>query len=172
MSYTTHMSHITVNDIETLESLKKKLQKYPDEAYKTRVKAIILAKRGKKRFEIVEQLTVDAKSVTTWLAKYNKGGTDSLVSNKGGRPEGDLLWSTEIFDALAQEVDKGGYWSIPRMQEWLKKHKNKEVPEQTVWYRMDKLKYSYKGARPHPVQGDKDKQEVFKKRASSRSWSR
>lgn len=165
------MSHITIKDIETLESLKKKLHRYSDEAYKTRVKAIILAKRGKKRFEIVEQLTVDAKSVTTWLAKYNKGGTESLVSNKGGRPEGDLVWSVEIFDDLAEEIDKGGYWSIPRMQEWLKKHKGKEVPEQTVWYRMNKLKYSYKGARPHPVQGDKDKQEAFKKGASAHTWS-
>ena len=166
------MSHITIQDIETLESLKTKLHKYSDEAYKTRVKAVILAKRGKKRLEIVEQLTVDAKSVTTWLTKYNKGGTESLVSNKGGRPKGDLVWSIEIFDALAQEIDKGGYWSIPRMQEWLKKHKGKEVPEQTVWYRMDKLKYSYKGARPHPVQGDKGKQEAFKKGASPHTWSR
>ena len=166
------MSHITIKDIETLESLKNKLHMYPDEAYKTRVKAIILVKKGKKRFEIVEQLTVDAKSVTTWLAKYNKGGTESLVSNKGGHPTGDFLWSVEIFDALAKEIDRGGYWSIPRMQEWLKKHTGKEIPEQTVWYRMDKLKYSYKGARPHPVQGDKDKQEAFKNGASLHFWSR
>lgn len=111
------MSHITIADIETLDSLKNKLHKYSDEAYKTRVKAVILAKRGKKRFEIVEQLTVDAKSVTTWLTKYNKGGTESLVSNKGGRKTGDLLWNADIFDSLTKEIDKGGYWSIPRMQE-------------------------------------------------------
>lgn len=166
------MSYITINNHDTVESLKIKLRDYPDEAYKTRVKAIILAKKGKKRFEIVEQLLVDAKSVTTWLAKYNEGGTTALVSNKGGRPEGNPKWDDDIFKDLAKEIDKGGYWSIPRMQEWLLKNKRKDIPEQTVWYRMDQLNYSYKGARPHPVQGNKDKQEAFKKGALLHSWSR
>ena len=165
------MSYITINDHDTVAALKIKLRDHPDEAYKTRVKAIILAKKGKKRFEIVEQLIVDAKSVTTWIAKYNEGGIAALVSNKGGRPEGNPKWDANIFKDLAKEIDKGGYWSIPRMQEWLSKNKQKDIPEQTVWYRMDQLDYSYKGARPHPVQGNRDKQEAFKKGALSRSWS-
>ena len=49
------------------------------------------------------------------------------------------------------------------MQEWIKEQYQKDIPEQTVWYRMDKLNYSYKGARPHPVQGDRERQETFKK---------
>jgi transposase len=166
------MSFITVHAHDTEESLRGKLRNASDEAYKTRLKAILLAKKGKKRFEIVEQLTVDAKSVTTWLARYNERGTSGLVSNKGGRPEGNPKWDRAIFDDLAKEIDKGGYWSIPRMQEWLTKHKHKDIPEQTVWYRMDQLKYSYKGARPHPVQGSREKQDNFKKTVSPRSWSR
>ena len=157
---------------DTIEALREKIGKASDEAYKTRLKAILEAKKGKKRFEIVEQLTVDPGSVTTWLKRYNQKGTTALVSNKGGRPEGNPKWDTTLFDDLAKEIDKGGYWSIPRMQEWLKEHHHKDIPEQTVWYRMDRLKYSYKSARPHPMQGNREKQEAFKKRGSLRSWSR
>lgn len=166
------MSHITVKEHDTVETLRHKLRKASDEAYKTRLKAILLAKKGKKRFEIVEQLTVDPKSVTTWLARYNIGGTALLVSNKGGRPEGNPKWDAALFEALTKEIEKGGYWSIPRMQEWLTKHHAVNIPEQTVWYRMDQLNYSYKSARPHPVQGSREKQDMFKKRASFYSWSR
>lgn len=166
------MSHLIIHAHDTEEALRKKLRNASDEAYKTRLKAILLVKKGKKRFEIVDQLTVDAKSVTTWLARYNEHGTHALVSNNGGRPEGNPKWDSSIFDDLAREIDKGGYWSIPRMQEWLTTHKGKDVPEQTVWYRMDQLNYSYKGARPHPMQGNKEKQAQFKKGASFRSWSR
>ncbi len=166
------MSHIIVQEHETVAALRKKLKKASDEAYKTRLKAILLARQGKKRFEIVLQLMVDAKSVTTWLARYNKSGTEALVTNKGGRPEGNPKWEAAYFEDLTQEIDTGGYWSIPRMQEWLNAHFGVNIPEQTVWYRMNQLHYSYKSARPHPTQGNKEKQDAFKKRGLNRSWSR
>lgn len=166
------MAHLTIKNHETVEALRKKISTAQDEAYKTRLKAILLAKRGKKRYEIVAQLTVDAKSVTTWLARYNEGGTPSLVSHKGGRPEGNPKWDIAIFEALAREIDKGGYWSIPRMQAWIRAHRREDIPEQTVWYRMDQLHYSYKSARPHPAQGNGERQEAFKKGGSLHFWSR
>lgn len=171
MRYDNVMAYIKVEDRDTLGELQEKLRKASDEAYKTRLKAILLAKKGRKRYEIVEQLTVDAKSVTTWLARYNKGGVSALLSNKGGRPEGNPKWDVLVFEALAKEIDKGGYWSIPRMQEWLREHQKKDIPEQTIWYRMDQLNYSYKSARPHPMQGNKEKQDAFKKGGLLHSWS-
>lgn len=162
--------HVVAHDTAT--ELRKKLRTAHDEAFKNRVKAIILALEGKKRIEIVERLEVDAKSVTTWVHRYNAKGIDALVSNKGGRPLGNPKWDDAPFDALIYEIDKGGYWSIPRMQEWLKKHHNLTIPEQTVWYRIDKRGYSYKSARPHPVKGDRERQETFKKGVLFRSWSR
>ena len=166
------MSHLTVVAHDTEAQLREKLRHAHDEAYKTRLKAVLLAVEGKKRFEIVERLTVDASSVTVWLQRYNEKGSSALISNKGGRPEGNPKWDKDIFEDLAQEIDKGGYWSIPRMQEWLKKNKKKDIPEQTVWYRMDQLKYSYKSSRPSPIGGSKEKREAFKKGALLRSWSR
>lgn len=166
------MAHLTLVRHDTEEALREKIRHASDEAYKTRLKAIILAIRGKKRYEISEQLTVDPKSVTTWVHRYNECGMGALVSRAGGRPEGNPKWDASLFEALAREIDRGGYWSIPRMQEWLKENKGEEIPEQTVWYRMDQLNYSYKGARPHPMQGNKEAQEAFKRGASLRSWSR
>ena len=166
------MSHLTVVAHDTEHQLQKKLGLAHDEAYKNRLKAVLLAMQGKKRYEIVERLTVDAKSVTTWLQRYNKEGTVALLSNHGGRPLGDPKWDTSIFEELAKEIDTGGYWSIPLMQAWIQKRFKKDIPEQTVWYRMDRLKYSYKSARPSPVEGSVEKQEAFKKGASNRSWSR
>lgn len=166
------MSNLTVVAHDTEAQLRKKLRHAQDEAYKSRLKAVLLALQGKKRYEISAQLTVDEKSVTTWLQRYNKEGTVALISNHGGRPEGNPKWDTGVFEELAKEIDTGGYWSIPLMQAWIRKRFKKDIPEQTVWYRMDKLKYSYKSARPSPVQGSAEKQEAFKKGASSRSWSR
>lgn len=164
--------HSTLCAHDSIIHLEAAMKHTRDSAEKARIKAIILRKRGKTPQEIAESLVVTDRSVTTWINRYNKGGLPALVSNKGGRPEGNPRWDSELFDDLAKAIDKGGYWSIPRMQEWLKKHKDKDIPEQTVWYRMDQLNYSYKGARPHPVQGNKEKQDVFKKTASPRSWSR
>lgn len=167
-----YMSHLTIKNHDTADTLRQKLRVAPDEAYKTRLKAILLAKNGKRRYEIVEQLTVNPTSVTLWLKRYNKGGTAALVSNKGGRPKGNPKWDDSFFTALAREIDKGGYWSIPHMQAWLIEHVKQDIPEQTVWYRMDRLGYSYKSARPHPVQGNRERQETFKKGASSHSSRR
>lgn len=166
------MSKLLVVAHDTLPELREKLRHAHDEAYKTRVKAVLLALQGKKRFEIVAHLTVDAKSVTTWTHRYNDTGTAGLISNKGGRKAGNPKWDASIFDHLVREIDTGGYWSIPRMQEWLRVHEGKDIPEQTVWYRLDQLGYTYKSARPHPMQGNKEQQECFKKGASSHSWHR
>lgn len=167
------MAHLTLVKHDTEQGLREKMRHASDEAYKTRLKAIIMAIKGRKRYEISEQLTVDEKSVTTWVQRYSECGTNALISNKGGRPEGNPKWDAAPFEALAKAIDtKKGYWSLPLMQEWLQKHYQKNIPEQTVWYRMDQLGYSYKGARPHPVQGDRERQETFKKGVSLHSWSR
>lgn len=164
--------HIILSPHDSTDSLLVAVKKTRDLGEKNRLKAILLRKQGKTPQEIAESLVVTDRSVTGWIIRYNKEGSAGLASRQGGRPEGNPKWDAEIFDDLAKEIDKGGYWSIPRMQEWLRENKKKTIPEQTVWYRMDQLNYSYKSSRPHPTQGNKDKQEAFKKGASLHSWSR
>jgi transposase len=163
---------VPIQRTERIASLRRVIKKSSDPAQKTRIRAIISIKEGTPRKSVATEYVISPTTLISWVVAYNKGGTDALIFSKGGRPLGNPKWSDDIFSTLAKEIDKGGYWSVPRMQEWLKKEYRKDIPEQTVWYRMDQLNYSYKSARPHPVQGNKERQETFKKGASPRSWSR
>lgn len=164
--------HIALCAHDSTAILERVAQKTRDPAQRVRLKAILLRKQGKTPQEIAESLVVTDRSVTGWIRRYNKDGKAGLATKPSGRKEGNPKWDASVFHDLAKEIDKGGYWSIPRMQEWLSRHKHHNIPEQTVWYRMDQLKYSYKSARPYPVQGSKERQEAFKKGVSFHSWSR
>lgn len=168
------MAKPTLNVVahESLSVLRAAVRKTSDAAWKQRLKAVLKAREGKKRKEIAEELLASERSVGAWIGAYNDGGVGELKTKPSGRKHGPQRWQNLIFDDLAREIDKGGYWSVPKMQEWLANHHAVTIPEQTVWYRMDQLNYSYKSARPHPVQGNKAKQDAFKKGASLRSWSR
>ena len=166
------MATIHVESSATIESLKQALKASADAAHKTRIRAIIKLREGKTKVATAEELTIGRTVLIEWVKRYNAGGISALALSKGGRPEGNPKWDASVFVSLAKEIDKGGYWSIPRMQEWIQMQYQKDIPEQTVWYRMDQLGYSYKGARPHPVLGDRERQETFKKGDSLHSWSR
>lgn len=168
-----HMAQrITVQRRDSVTALRLKIKESSNEGQKARIRAIIHIKEGATRVEVARRFVVDTDSLTSWVKAYNKGGVDALNMSKGGRPEGNPKWDTAVFDALAKAIDRGGYWSIPRMREWIREHHHEDIPEQTVWYRMDQRGYSYKSARPHPAQGDNEKQETFKKGVFVRSWSR
>lgn len=155
---------------DTVEELRKKIKASSDVAYRQRLKIIIAAKSGEKRSETAERLMTCERNVSVWVRRYNTGGSEALRTNKGGRPAGNPVWDAQIFVDLAKEIDtQKGYWSVPRMHAWITENKKEDIPEQTIWYRMDKLGYSYKSARPHPVQGNREKQAAFKKGASYRS---
>ena len=167
------MAHFTpVAPHRTIAELKTAIKRSRDEGQKTRLRAIMYAQSGSSRNDIAGMLSVSDHSITNWVHAYNEGGINALATNKGGRPKGSTVWKDDIFTDLAKAIDKGGYWSIPTMQKWLTLHHSVNIPEQTVWYRMDQLNYSYKSARPHPVQGSKERQDAFKKRGLLRSWSR
>lgn len=166
------VKHVELRAHDTIISLESALKRAHEPIMRTRIKAIVLRKRGLDPQEIADRLLISDRAVRQWVTVYNEKGLTGLTPKPAGRKKGDVMWDASVFEELAKEIDKGGYWSVPKMQEWLREHHNKEIPEQTVWYRMDQLKYSYKSARPHPVQGNKEKQDTFKKGASLRSWSR
>ncbi len=166
------MKAINVEQKDSVTKLQKAIKSSRDAGQKTRLRAIIKLKQGETRTTLSKEFVVNRSTISYWIEQYNAGGISALVFNKGGRPKGSPKWNTDIFTELSREIDKGGYWSIPRMQAWIQKKYKKDIPEQTIWYRMDKQGYSYKGARPHPCQGDKEKQDMFKKGASLRSWSK
>lgn len=165
------MNRVKIAPLHTLPELVLAKNKSSDEGQKLRLRAIINIKKGKLMSQISEEILVSQKSLGVWLAKYNENGFDGLLTNKGGRKEGNPKWDTTIFNTLGKTIKtKGGYWSIPKMQEWIKETYMKNIPEQTVWYHLDRLGFSYKSSRPHPYKGDKERQESFKKGALQKNW--
>jgi len=161
------MAHpISLRGRDSVAELRRKIKASGDEAQKARIRAIINIKEGATRVEVARRFVVDTDSVTAWVKAYNKGGVAALAMSKGGRPEGNPRWDAKIFDSLVKEIDRGGrYWSVPLMRQWIEEHFKKNIPENTVWYHVTGLDYSYKSARPHPYKGNTEKQEAFKKGA-------
>lgn len=157
---------IALVEHHTIKVLKEMIKKCADQAQKHRIRAIINIQKGKTRAEVAEILACSRDSVTNWINAYNEKGIEGLLTNLGGRKEGNPKWDTDIFISLTAEVDKQKqYWSVPLMQKWILENKKEEIPGQTVWYHMKDLRYSYKSARPHPMKGDGEAQAVFKKGA-------
>ena len=157
---------IAVAERDSIDELRTVLQKSRDEGQKTRIRAVIAAKVGGSRSHIAALFSICERSVTNWIKAYNESGTEALRTKVGGRPKGSARWSDDIFQRLVAAIDQeGGYWSIPRMQGWLKEHAEHIVPLVTIWYRVSALGYSYKSARPVPEKGNEEMQAHFKKTA-------
>ena len=161
------MAYITIlKEDHSVDQLKAFLKQSKDEVQKTRLRILICIRKGTLRKHVADEFGVHIDTVANTITRYNEQGIDGLRVNKGGRKEGNPKWDTEIFSSLVKEIDKQDkYWSIPVMIKWIKEKYKKDIPEQTVWYHIDKQGYSYKSARPHPYKGDKEKQEAFKKGA-------
>lgn len=155
---------IALKNKDTLDVLKHEIKHAKDQKYKQRLQAILSVKNGKSRKEIIEALVVSEVSLIEWIKKYNEEGKESLKTKKTGRPKGKTTWKNEIFEKLAQEIDKSDrYWSVRLMCEWIQKEEKESIPESTVWYRVGQIGYSHKSSRPYPYKGDKEKQDSFKK---------
>jgi transposase len=156
---------IKLKNKHTIKQLENAIKESKDEGQKTRLRVLIDLKKGTPRTKIIKSFIIDYKTLLYWIDTYNKKGIDGLVMNKGGRPEGNPKWDKRIFEELTREIKKTRkYWSIPIMQEWIKKNKEKDIPEQTIWYHLKILGFSYTSLRPHPYKGDKETQKVFKKK--------
>jgi transposase len=150
----------------TVPELKAAVRTSTDPGQKNRLRAIIKLKQGATRTSVAEDFVVRNNTITDWVSRYNEGGIAALKMSKGGRPEGNPTWDTDIFKALVSEINTNDqYWSAPLMQEWIQKQHGKEVPESTIYYHLKIHNLSYKSARPSPYKGNKEAQEAFKKGA-------
>lgn len=157
---------ITLIQKHSSDELKTILKTSKDEGQKTRLKVILALISGVTRRDTALQLSINSNTITEIVRRYNQFGLESLKTNKGGRKEGNPKWDSAIFTQLAREIDtQNQYWSIPVMMKWIKDTYQVNIPEQTVWYRVNQQGYSYKSSRPHPLLGDNAAQEAFKKGA-------
>jgi transposase len=157
----------------TLEELKQEMRKATDGRYQLRINTIILLKEGQKSGKIQERLLIGSDTYCRWIRSYNKGGLEALKNIKiTGRKEGNPEYDDCIFQELFQQLDlMQEYWSIAKMQKFVKELHNIEVPNETMRMRVKRAGYSYKSNRPSPYKGDKTKQEEFKK-TDLKMWSK
>jgi transposase len=153
----------------SISAIKKEIRTTTDEAYKTRLRAILSFYKGNSQKHIEETMILSRRALHNWIVLYNASGMESLKTNVGGRPKGKTKWDNAPFERLAKEINSHDqYWSIALMMKWLEEHEKITVPQTTVWYRMIQLGYSNKSSRPFPYKGDPEKQEAFKKGVYSR----
>ena len=162
-------NHIPLRGRDTAAQLRAAAKQTKNPVLALRLRAVARRREGKDPQEIAESLLVTDRAVRGWVLLYNAGGIGGLRPKPPGRPEGNPKWDAKPFEDLAKEIEKGGYWSVPRMQAWLAERKKLDVPQQTVWYRVRAMGYSYKSARPHPEKGSGEAQDAFKKGAWRRS---
>lgn len=157
---------ITLNNKHSLPQFKQRLSKVTEPLERNRLKVLIEIKGGKNKAEVAKIFKMERGTVVDWVKAYNSKGFKGLVTNKGGRSEGNPTWDNKIFEKLSKQIDKQDqYWSIPLMMDWIKKKFHKEIPEQTVWYRMYRMNdFTYKSSRPTPYLGNDKKQKQFKKK--------
>lgn len=158
---------ITLRNRDRIDVLTKAIKTTTDAGYATRLKAILLIKKGVARHKVADTLVVSRRSVTEWIKIYNTYGKQRLQSKKTGRPKGKTQWDASIFKRLTVAIDASDqYWSVRLMQDWIQQHAQQDIPASTIWYRIRQIGYSNKSSRPYPYKGDQAKQAAFKKRDS------
>jgi transposase len=157
----------------TLEELKQEMRKATDGRYQLRINTIILLKEGQRSGKIQERLLIGSDTYCRWIRSYNEGGLEALKNIKiTGRKEGNPEYDDYIFQELFKQLDlMQEYWSVVKMQKFVKELHNIEVPNETMRMRVKRAGYSYKSNRPSPYKGDKVKQEEFKK-TDLKMWSK
>lgn len=161
-----NLKPILLQNKHSIKQLEAMLSKRTEPFERNRIKVLIELKKGKTKAEIVATFHMERGTLLDWIKAYNKDGIKGLKTNKGGRPEGNPIWDDAIFESLEKQINtQDQYWSVPLMIEWIKKRYHKDIPEQTVWYRMNKMSnFTYKSSRPTPYLGDTRKQNTFKKK--------
>lgn len=156
---------IEVKNYDDIDTLRKEIRKAKDGRYQLRLRCILMRKKGASTREIEEELKIRRQSIARWVKKYNEGGKEALANIKPGNKKGRIKWDVEIFNALAKHISQTkGYWTVMRMQDWIKEKFGHTIPLETIRYHLHKLGFSHKSGRPSPYLGSWEAQKDFKKK--------
>lgn len=78
---------MTVEPLDSIEVLEQRARRERDACVKDRLRAVVLAKRGRQHEPIAEQLGMSPRWVEKWVARYNRGGVEALRDRpRSGQP--------------------------------------------------------------------------------------
>lgn len=96
---------MTVEPHDSIEALEERARRERDARVKDRLRAVVLAGRGREHDRIAEQLGMSPRWVEKWVARYNKGGIGALRDMpRSGQP---TRLPREREEELRQRVLKG-----------------------------------------------------------------
>jgi len=112
------------------------------------------------------------RTVTQWTWMYNKFGPDAYcLAGRGGRRKGFLDPSDEkrLLEELRAKADKGQIVTARIVREKAERLLDRNVSKDYAYDLLHRHRWRKVQPRPHHPQGNKSKQEAFKK-TSKTSW--
>jgi transposase len=147
---------LTSKQIATLKSLHKAQR---DRRFAYRINAIILLGSGRSVAEVSEVLLVDKATVYDWLAKYQHGGIDELLTlNYQGK---EPMLSEAQQAELSKHLDENTYLTSKEIRHYIKKTYKVDYSPTGVKELLHRLGFSYKKPKHVPGKLDPDKQKAW-----------
>jgi transposase len=151
---------------ETVEELKKRLQKAKIISSRERLRMLLELKtqKVKTRKELGRILGRDEATITRWLKKYREGGLLKLLEVKkapGKKKKISELAQKKLREKLTNESGVSSYGEI---QKWLAEELGIKAAYHTVYKTVRyQLQAKLKKPRPSHPKKDKEKEKAFKK---------
>ncbi len=163
------MRRIAVNfENCTLEQLKAAEKNAASKRAARRLQAIRLLYHGYDRAEVERIVDCDAKSLTTWINRFNEYGIEGLTHDleRAGRPTKIPPAKHEVFKELLRNPHQEGrdFWTARAVHGFLNTQWNIQLAYSTTCQAMHQAHFAIKSPRPWPgLRQDPEKRAAYVK---------
>lgn len=153
---------------EFRKSLKKDLSSIKSSEVVIKLKAI-LACFDHKEHTVADIFGIAYSTLHTWIKAYKENGVEGLKNKPRGHNPSKLSKEEEeqIKQWIIQAKNHEGepvHWTLLKLKAEISKVFGKSVGKSPLWKRLKKMNLTPRRPRPEHKQGDKSKQEYFKKK--------
>lgn len=149
------------------EELEARYRVAHDPVERSHYQIIWLLSQGKLTREVAEVTGYSDIWIQQIARRYNRHGAGGLGDRRHLNPGGEAVLSIELRDELVRALDKqapdGGFWTGPKVAEWITRKVGRKVNKRTGWVYLKRLGYSPKVPRPAHEQADRAEQAEFPK---------
>lgn len=157
---------IQIEIIETVEELKKRLEKAKIISSRERLRMLFALKTQKvtTRKELRRILGRDEATITRWLKKYREGGLPKLLEVKKAPGKKKKISELSLQKLREKLSNESGFSSYGEVQKWLAEELGVKAAYHTVYKTVHyQLQAKLKKPRPSNPKKDEEKEKAFKK---------
>lgn len=148
---------------EVKTELARRIKTERDALLRDRMRAVLLAFDGTRRYEdIARQLGRARSSVQLWLDAFIQGGVSGLLAREKAPGKASAMQAPEIQKAVAAGLREGRWRTGPQFAEWMRQTHGIELGATQVYYWLGKAAGVLKVPRPVHVKKDPAAAEAFK----------